>query len=63
MIKNRKISLALFLSTYYFSSTLCAADAKSDQVNFSALLDTSYNYLQQSNLFTSDVYDRVYDLN
>lgn len=55
---------ALLLSTYYLCTMLHAADdAASDQLKFSAFIDGSYNYLQQSNLFTSNVYDRVYDLN
>jgi len=33
------------------------------EVEFSGFVDGSYNYLRQSNLFTSGVYDRVYDLN
>lgn len=30
---------------------------------FTGFVDGSYNYLEQSNLFTSGVFDRVYDLN
>lgn len=60
---SHKRKLALFLSTYYMCSMVHAADATSDQLKFSGFIDGSYNYLQQSNLFTSNVYDRVYDLN
>lgn len=51
----------LLLSHASYAGTLDADKAK-PKINFSGFIDGSYNYLSQSNLFTSGVYDRVYDL-
>jgi hypothetical protein len=45
MRQNRKVTLVLFVSSYYFTSCLYAADTD-EQLKFSAFIDTSYNYLQ-----------------
>lgn len=62
-LKNKKITFALFLSGYCLISTVYGEESKSNEMNFTGSIDTSYNYLQQSNLFTSNVYNRVFDLN
>jgi hypothetical protein len=39
------------------------SNVEASNFNYSGYIDSSYNYLQRSNLFTSDIFDRVYDIN
>lgn len=49
---------------YFLLSSLALADtsAKNDNFKFSGYIDASYNYLVQSNKFTSGTFDRVFDV-
>lgn len=60
MIKHKYLFLICFFSQNCFSNDL---DSSVNLPSFSAYLDTSYNYLANSNQFTSLAYDRVFDLN
>lgn len=54
--------LPAFVQAEGFSAPSATAEKPPSDINFSAYLDTSYNHLQRKNIFSSDVFDRVYDL-
>jgi len=56
------LCLCLFFSKSSLSQPLDQTSTKNN-FNFSGYIDGSYNYLVRSNRFTSDVFDRVFDIN
>jgi hypothetical protein len=62
----RQIYLCLLIASLFFSeityATGIADIGKDKELNFSAYLDASYNYLERSNQFTSEFYNRSNDV-
>jgi len=51
-----------FIGLVLFFITISYAYAESSNFSYSGSLDGSYNYLARRNVFTSDVYNRLFDL-
>lgn len=58
-----KLQFINILCPLLVTNLLYAEQGNKDPLSMTGLIDGSYNYLQNSNLFTSDIYNRVYDLN
>src|SRR5688500_1795642 len=62
-VKKSKIGFMVLSGLLISQTSWADIEPSATPIDFSGFIDGSYNYLSQSNLFISNVYDRVYDLN